>query len=62
MKTKRIIINSSDIVALYGCSIRTGQRRLRQVKKALNKTQDITIKEYCEFFKLPLEEINNEIK
>lgn len=57
MKTNRIIINSSDIAALYGCSVRTGLRKIKKVKDVLNKPDDITIKEYCLFYKLPFEEV-----
>ena len=57
MKTKRIIINSSDIAHLYGCSIRTAQKKLKRAKKDLKKPDGITFKEYARYYHLPVEEV-----
>lgn len=54
---KRIIINSSDIAHLYGCSIRTAQKKLKRAKKALKKPDGLTFKEYAKYYRLPLDEI-----
>lgn len=55
--SERIIINSNDIANLYGFSIRSAQRRLKKAKKALNKIDGITIKEYSDYYHLSIDEI-----
>lgn len=59
---ERIIINSSDIINLYGCSLRTAQKKLKRARKSLNKPDGITFKEYAEYYHIPVEEVLSSVK
>jgi hypothetical protein len=61
-KIHKIIINSSDIESIENCSKRTASERLRDIKTFFNKTEKrhkITFKEYAEYLRIPLEELDS---
>lgn len=55
----RIVIFSQDIINIQGCSPSTASRRLQAVKDHLAKAdhQEVTIREYCEYWGLNYLEI-----
>jgi len=59
----RIIIHPSDIAMLYGVSIRTAQRMLKDARFLLGKSDsaDVTIKEFCSVNELNEEEVRTQI-
>jgi hypothetical protein len=59
----RIIIHASDIAKICGIGIRTAQRRLKNVRFLLGKSDsaDVTIKEFCSVNELNEEEVRKQI-
>lgn len=51
---RRLIIYTSDIMAVYDCSSSTANRKLKQARDHYQKQlyQDLTIKEYCNYFSI----------
>ncbi len=56
---KRIIIYPKDVAMITGRNERYGRKILAKVRAHLGKDnfQPVTIKEYCEFFKIRMDEV-----
>ena len=55
----RLVIFINDIEKIQGCSTSTASRRLKELKESLAKQdhQEVTIKEYCNYFDFDYKEI-----
>lgn len=55
---RRMIIFAQDIMTIHACSASSASRKIKEVKDHLNKAdhQEVTIKEYCDYFGLAYEE------
>ncbi len=55
---RRMIIFAQDIMIIHACSASSASRKIKEVKDHLNKAdhQEVTIKEYCDYFGLAYEE------
>lgn len=58
-KMTRIIIYPKDIALLTGKSVKYGRKTLLIIRKTLGKDshQPITVIEYCEYYKIKVEEV-----
>jgi hypothetical protein len=59
MKANRQIIKASDIQIYFGKSQSTSNKMLREIRKTLNKVryQPITIKEFCGYYNVSVDEV-----
>ena len=55
----RQVIKLADIQGFFGCQKRMGSKKMMQIKKKYHKqsNQPVTVREFCEFYKVAEEEI-----
>lgn len=55
----RLVINTTDIMQINSCSDSTASRKMQQIKDAKGKQahQEVTIKEYAEYYGLDYKEV-----
>lgn len=59
-KILRICITSNDIALIEGCSIRTASQKMNDMRVFFKKTEKrckITFKDYAEYTRIPLDEL-----
>lgn len=63
MKTKRIVLITEDVVKLFGLEKHKARAKIRVVKDAFgkDKNQKLTIREFCDYYGIPIEEAENTI-
>lgn len=63
-KQVRLQIVVKDVKILYDCSDDTARRKINQARTALGKAdhQEITVKEFCDYWGFPLEEVLQQLK
>jgi hypothetical protein len=56
---KPLILRNKDICIIFDCSPATSSRKMQTIKDALSKKphQIITIREFCEYFDLQVNEV-----
>lgn len=63
MKTKRIVLQTEDVVKIFGLDKQKARAKIRVVKDAFGKEkhQKLTISEFCDYYGLPIEETERTI-